>query len=241
MGKDIMKHSVITKLLFAGIAAITFQACVSQGTLTDRSEILQKPFRNWTIEECTIIMKGCASTNYFRRDAPLQIIVIPLTPNFLLAYNWQKWKQHQTSIDVFCENTDRQARNCFGGIFDKSGTFFNASGQSISDFSNIDSLLLIIHMENINCLKAVSSSGMDAIPDITNMETKLSLRDGRKIIASPKYVKGSDAKYLMNEEELIVMFHIDNNLKQYFQEHKLIDLHFDLGYLSVDVPMKFSL
>ena len=234
------------------IAAMTFQSCVSQGTLFEREAILQKPYKRWTEEECRIVMKDYTSTNILDRSASLCIVVAPCTPHFLLAYNCLRWKQHLCSTEEFLENTDRQSRNCFGGAFDGgSGMFISGKGGYIRDISQLDSLLLVVDIQNATDVQKLVASGLGALmassayqglfPDITGMENKISFRAGNTVLARPVYVRGSDMPYLMKEQQYAAMFYLDRTIKEYLQEHESMDLYFEISDHAVVVPVRFAI
>jgi hypothetical protein len=252
-----VKLTLIKYILFIGIVSVVFDACISQGTLLDRDKILRKPYKTWTEDECRIVMETYASTNILDRAASMSIVVIPCTPNFLLAYNCLKWKKHLCSFEEFEENTDRQARNCFGGSFDEqTGKFINGNGEYVQDIRQFDSLLITIDIENGSDFKNLtalisvkkmqwwvgSSSFYDLFPDITGMEEKISFRAGDSVLARPEYIRSSDATYLVKEEQYAAMFHIDSKFKQFIREHESVDLYVSLGKGNHDVviPVRFS-
>jgi hypothetical protein len=248
----LLKLTLIKNIIFIGVISVTFDACVSQGTLFDREAILQKPYKRWTEDECRIVMKEYASTNIFDRSASLSIVAIPCTPKFLLAYNCLKWKKHLCSFEEFNENTDRQAHNCFGGSFDGgSGMFINGSGKYIRDMSHIDSLLIVIDIQNASDMNQLIESGLGALvassayqdlfPDVTEMEKKISFRAGNVVLSTPVYVRSRNATLLTSEEQCAAMFHIKGNFKQYIREHDHVNLYFSMGNHSVVIPVRFSI
>jgi hypothetical protein len=245
-------HMLLKKTLYAGIAAMMFDACISQGTILDKTEILQKSYKQWTEEECRIVMKDYASTNILNSSASLSIVVIPCTPNFLLSYNCLTWKKHLCSFEEFNENTDRQARNCFGGSFDnRTGRFINGKGEYIHGITQIDSLVFVFDIQNTNEVKKLiqwglyplvgSSLYLDIFPNVTDMENKISFRAGNVVLAKPVYVRSGNASLLTKEEEYTAMFHIDEKFKRYIREHDSVDLYFSLGNHSVVIPVRFSI
>jgi hypothetical protein len=249
-------QTLLKNIVFLGVAALIFDSCVSQGTLLDRSEILRKPYQEWTVEDCSLIMKDYASTNVLDRSAPASIVVIPCTPNFLLAYNCLKWKKHLCSIDEFYENTDRQARNCFGGSFiNQTGQFISGKGAFLRNMSQLDSLLIIIDIENVNDSKRLASwwresklrwliglsSFFDLFPDIAQMQERISFRAGNVILAKPRYVRYGDATFFEKDKQYAAMFYIDSNLKKHILEYQSVDLYFTIGDHPVVIPVRFSI
>jgi hypothetical protein len=245
-------QTLLKNIVFLGVAALIFDSCISQGTVLDRSEILRKSYKNWTEEECRLLMKDYASTNVLDRAAPLSIVVIPCTPNFLLAYNCLRWKKYLCSTDEFYENTDRQARNCFGGSFiNQTGRFISGKGSFLRNMSQLDSLLIIIDIENATDMKKIVESGLgpwvasslflDLFPNLTQMEDKISFRAGNIVLAKPRYVRCGDATFLMKEEQYAAMFYIDDAFKRHIREHETVDLYFTIGDHPVVIPVRFSI
>ncbi|MFI5252825.1 MAG: hypothetical protein ACHQQQ_10380 [Bacteroidota bacterium] len=251
-----MPYMLIRKLLLVGIAAVALNGCAMHGTLFEKSAIHQKPYLKWTEDECRIVMEGYVSSNILDRAAPLSVVAIPCTPNFLLAYNCLKWKKHLCSTDEFYENTDRQARQCFGGSFEsRTGKFLSGKGSYILDVSQFDSILIVIDIENANDLKTLasmcfqnymegsigSSSFLDLFPDISDMKDKITFRADKEILARPEWVRCGDATFLMQEEQYDAMFYIDVKFKQYIREHGEADLYFTVAEHPVSVSVKFSI
>jgi hypothetical protein len=247
-----MLNVLIREVFIAAFLVVILHGCVSQGTLFDREAILQKPYKRWTEDECRIVMKDYASTNTLDRAAPLNIVVIPCTPKFLLAYNCLKWKKHLCSFDEFSENTDRQSRNCFGGAFDGgSGMFISGKGGYIRNISQLDSLLIVVDIQNATDVQKLVASGLGALmassayqglfPDITGMENKIMFRAGNTVLAKPVYVRGSDMPYLMKEQQYAAMFYLDRTIKEYLREHESIDLYFEISDHAVVVPVRFAI
>jgi hypothetical protein len=238
------------------IIAVIFNGCISENTVTDKTSILQKPYKKWTEEECRIVMKDYVSTNILDRAAPLTVVAIPCTPNFLLAYNCLKWKKHLCSFEEFYENTDRQARNCFGGSFDdRTGKFIDRNGDYVRDVAQFDSLLVTFDIKNQNDIDKLttlisdptlqpwvgSAFFFDLFPEITDMKEKISFRADHKILARPAYVLSGNGQFLIKEEQYAAMFCLNDELKQYIRSHREADLYFSMGYYSVSIPVRFAL
>ena len=228
--------------------------CMSQGTILDRAGILQKPYQSWTQEECNIVMRGCMSTNFLDNTAPFHICIVPCTPKFLLAYNCSRWKRHLYSTDEFTENTDRQAKNSFGGSFDaRTGAFYNSRGQYALDVSQIDSVLILLDVQSATDFKKLSamlslnpsnwlmtSLLQDPGIDFQRLQDGLSFRNDQFVLAKPEYVRDSGIPLLEQENEFIAMFHIGRDFKDYLQEHDTANLYFDFGGSTLTVPVSFS-
>jgi hypothetical protein len=245
-------QTLLKNIILIGIVAILFDSCISQGTILDRAGILRKPYQRWTVEECQFIVKDYASTNVVDRAAPLSIVVIPCTPNFVLAYNCLRWKRHLCSTDEFNENIDRQALNCFGGSFiNQTGQFISGKGAFLCDMSQLDSLLMIIDIQNATDMKKLVESGLapwvasslflDLFPNLTQMEDKISFRAGNVVLAKPRYVRCGDATFLTKEEQYAAMFYIDDAFKRHIREHETVDLYFTIGDHPVVIPVRFSI
>lgn len=201
----------------------------------DRYEdIIKTPSYNWNIRDgLTVILEPMAH-NLYDFGTNIKVYAAPYFPSVVLAIERAEQRIKHWDEDGYRKNTDRLLKESVG-LFRDWGKekFVDARGNYFKDHTQIDSMLILITIENRGWPCAVplitvgssKRSIMDGhgsymqvplmnpadwpcyMPDITTLEDRIFLVNGKNKFIKPSVVWGKRNNILTMPETMFAMFH----------------------------------
>lgn len=260
MRSRIMRSTITTIFCVVFIASV-LDGCGPSGA-TESAELVKKPVKQMSSQECEQYLMENIGSNARRNDQDMLAIVFPCTPRNLRVYNWRRFKAHQITEEEFKENADRQARTCLGLAYDgDNDQFVDAQGKYVRDFTQIDSILIIITLEtrssglspylrgffrdqardDNNALNLFLNPGFSpaASPNISSLKDKIRIEGDNEYLTSPAYVHDGGSRIAGRKGDMFVMVPVTAGMRRYLETHTSVDVKMEVGSedIVVTVPL----
>jgi hypothetical protein len=207
------------------------------GCFSGREELQSVSPREWTREECMTVMLSSIATNIFDHRYNVKLIAVPYFPAVVEAIT--RLADSRDSLDDFESKykyqLDALLKSGTGLYYDwEKDKYFSPKGHYYSGKSDLDSLLFLVTLLNngwpcispiildrqrgtSNTLFSIGEMPCDT-PDISDIEHRILLFNDQGDTLTPVYVWGRKNKQLTDEEDLLVMFHLNHGKKHHFLE-----------------------
>ena len=204
------------------VLPIILMACGAGGSGYVR-EILAKPPAEWTPDDCMTIITHATGHNAGHAEARVRLYVTPLSPTVLTAM--KKIDRLPAAIENNVLETGGIVYHPETGIFTRPD-----SGLTVSPGA-ITSVLLLVTIEN--------KTWPYATVDIADLESRIFLENDREERISPVYVQGKHQQTLKEQENLLLLFHLqakDGNFLGGSEEFRLALTAFD-NVIKIQFPV----
>jgi len=174
----------------------------------DYDDILKKPYKEWTQREDLTVILSCMKHNIFDFSSNIKVYALPYYPAVLVA-SIRVWEDRKPVGDVeFVSDADALAKANAGLYIDWSKSqFVDGKGNYFKGALQLDSLMFMIHMENLtNPFAITMDPERGPYPDISNLEQKIYLVNDKEKFIRPRYVWGKRNNFLSLDETLLAMF-----------------------------------
>ncbi len=195
------------------LAGVFFAGC-----FTNYDSILERRSVEWSSRDCMNVLLQGMSSNIAPKNTTIRVIATLYSFPVILAINRNDQRlKHLTEVE-FRAGVDRQTREDLGLFIDWSrGTLVDGHGNYYHDASQLDSLSLLISIENSGwpCASILSGAGIPIIPlgldpcytpEIDDLEKRIFLANDDGDRVAPMYVTGRRNHLLTMEETLFAKF-----------------------------------
>ncbi len=211
---------------------IIFSGCFYIGQ--DRYEdIIQTPSYEWSIRDgLTVILSPIAHNLYDFGSPNIKVYATPYFPSVVLAIERAEQRIKHWNEEEYQKNVDKLLKEAVGMYRDwERESFVDGRGNYYKDHTQIDSMLFLITIENRSwpCNVPLITVGVPGIkigqgryrdiflmhpadwpcymPDITNLEDRIFLVNGKNRFIKPRIVWGKRNNILTMPETMFAMFH----------------------------------
>lgn len=170
------------------------------------SDIFQKPSSEWSSRDCLTILMSGVGNNLAKLKAQtnsnIQVFATPYCPVVIEAINRTAQLRSHWSEKEFRNTTEILSKDAMGMFVDwEHNTFVDGKGARYANILQMDSLMFLVSLNNIG--------GAVYFPDISDLEQRILLVNGKHNYIKPPYVWGKKRNILTSiDETLLVMFQL---------------------------------
>ncbi|TAK61918.1 MAG: hypothetical protein EPO24_05415 [Bacteroidetes bacterium] len=239
------------------LVLITITGCVHH----EFDTIVKKPVSEWSAPDCLTIMSMATSNNFANDDARVRVIVTPFSPLVVTAFTRLQQERQRLSAAAYHSLVEDRLLEDLGIYYDtKTGYTFDARGNYYRDEAQIDSLLILLSLENKTypCTPPIVMVpiGKEKIPkmrqlmnvgdypcytpEITDLEKQIFLKNEKDELLQPRGVYGKRGKVFFKREQLLLLFSLRQGEKNFFDGSKRIYLTINEldGGITMEIPLE---
>jgi hypothetical protein len=219
-------------------------------------EVLERPVTQWSSRDCLIVMLSSMQNNLNDRDgANIEVIATPYTPVVIAAINRisqarEHWSDHETQNKI-----DTSLFFQAGLFLDwQTNQLMDTHGNYLGNTGRFDKLQFLVTLRNktwpciiprhnvryggtyVDQPIATPADWPCYVPDITDLDQRISLTNDNGLRIKPKYVFGRRNNNLTTEETLVVPFELYSGDLYLFDGSKNISLVIE----GFEFPVKFT-
>ena len=249
-GRTMKISSIVLRWLLLVAVATALSGCFYIGR-DDYDDIIAKPATGWSTRDALTVMMACAGHNLFDVTSPnIKVIATPYYPSVILA-STRVWEDRRhIAMEEVKSTSEEIARSNAGLYIDwAKNQFVDSRGNYFKGPLQLDSLMFFIHLENNGWRNATPSfNGTPLwnpnvfpcyVPDITDLEQRIFLVNGKNKFIKPKYVWGRRQNQFAMPEDLLAMFALRNE-GHHFLEGSTI-MYLVIKGFDADVKLAYDL
>ncbi len=218
-------------------------------------DILRHPSSEWSSRDCLTIILSVMGNNFIDQTTCIRVMATPFYPAVIAAAS--RIGQQRTHFDEpsYQHDMDTLLKAEVGLFMDwNKGTLVDSRGNYYRDASQLDSLMFLVTIVNTstcnipNVLVGVGSHVQSVplatpsdwpcyIPDITNLEDRITLLNDRDDTLRPRFVWGKRHNQLTTDETLLIMFPLRNNPRHFLDGSE--DMYLILRGFDHDIKLHF--
>lgn len=170
------------------------------------SEVARAPSSAWSDRECLTVLFGAQNNNYLDYRTNIKVLGIPYYPSVCKALGRRSQRKNGWSEEQFRAYMDGLLKQGSGTFVDwehPGEVVFDGNLDRLESITQFDSLLFIVRMKNI----AMGRNTDPGTIDLSDLRSRISLRNERGEGLPSAYVSGRERSYLTNiDETIFVMF-----------------------------------
>lgn len=221
--------------------------CVPWGF--DKSDaIVARSVTSWSNRDCMTIVLSAMQHNYYDPEKPPIIAcATPYTPRVVMALNRMSQIKHQWSDKTFQHHADALLKDASGlyADWEHNEQIYDSKLNRLRNLLQMDSMMFLVTLSNRTwpCAPPVLltldnvagektpqfmqlSDWPCEVPDISNIESNISLINDHGDTVRPKYVWGRKDDQLMSDETLLIMFPLRSDKTHILDKSAQITLQF---------------
>lgn len=228
-------------------------------------DVVNRPSNDWSSRDCLTIMTSVMANNFTDQSSNIEVIATPYYPSVVEAISRLEQSKKHLSEAQFAMNMDTSLSEQLGLYLDRdNGRMINSRGYFVKDRTDIDSLSFLVTLRNRTwpCVPPLISiptqgSGFTAtqyvtvplatmsdwpcyVPDISDLEQRISLmnEDGESL--KPRFVWGRRNESLTTEETVIASFPLRMAHHHFLKSGKRMYLVIRGFEKEIDLPFSLS-
>lgn len=252
-----------------GLSLVNLSGCFYVGKDT-YLDIVQRPYTEWSERDVLTVIAEPAAHNYFDFRTNIKVCATPYYPSVILAIQRAAQRIHHWDEFEFRMNVEQLLKENTGMYYDwESQRFVDPKGNFLKSPLQFDSLMFLITLENRawssqNSMQRVIVTrdpsdvtgksaltamvpliGFDQVylPEISDLQERIYLCNGRGKKIKPKYVWGRRHNFLTLEETLFAMFPLRDGSRHFLdgcEEMELIVTGFETT-IALKYPLEMMI
>jgi hypothetical protein len=218
-------------------------------------DLLTQPSENWSSRDAITVLSSPVAHNLYDFRTNIKVMATPYYPSVILAIDRQAQRLRHWTEEEFRANTDDLLRDDAGMYIDwHTGRFVDSRGNYLQRKEQIDSLMMLITIENkgwpCNSMIAISTPQGDRMvnllgvdqcytPEITSLEDKIFLVNEHHRYIKPKYVWGKRHNILTLPETLFAMFQLRSGNRHFLEGSS--EMYLVIKGFETDIWLTFPL